>query len=467
MTNILCLAVLLVILAGVPVAAASTIRIELDGLEVPTTVDAAPRITSGRTLVPLRALAEALGGQVEYDDASRTAVIYHGAITISFPLDKEVMYINDETISLDVAAQAFNGRTFLPARFLANAMGASVDWSEQTKTVIVRTQPQGRELSASYALESAAQFQVYGHHINRAMARWAKLELKNDVVALKPDLPPSYEIVASDWAPSRDVHLSLQIFCNDMRILRPLLEGEKTGRENLAQEIVDLALTLGFTGVNLDLEGITQSNLEASFTELVSIVADKCREHGLHLSAHLPAKTGDIRDGVYNYEAYNYRLLSTHLDQVIIMAHDYVTETDKSGPHAPLGWVERVLRFALLEGVPKEKLLLHISLHGLNWPKYGSGRVYNPALSTFTAEWLRERGLEGIPYNEAQGMGYVEYTSPDAGERILWTETTESIAAKVALVERYNLLGVSFWRLGYASSALFEPGGPFAGFKLP
>lgn len=467
MIRTFCLGVLLVLLATVPVSATSTIRLELDGLELLTSVDSAPRMMTGRTLVPLRALAEALGGQVDYDDETRTAIIYHGVTTIRFPLDEKFMYINDQATILDVAAQAFDGRTFIPSRDLAEALGASVGWNEQTHTVIVRTPPQERELSASYAVESAAQFQIYGHHLNRAMARWAELQLKDNLVALKPTLPLGHEIVASDWAPNRGVHLSLQVFCNDMRILRPLLEGEKTGRENLAQEIVDFALTLGFTGVNLDLEGITQSNLEASFTELVSIISDMCREHGLHLSAHLPPKTGDSRDGVYNYEAYNYRLLSSHLDQVIIMAHDYVTETDKSGPHAPLGWVERVLRFALLEGIPKEKLLLHISLHGLNWPKDGSGSVHSPALSTFTDEWLSERGLEGIPYNETQGMGYVEYTSPVSGERILWTEITDSIAAKVALVEKYNLLGVSFWRLGYANPGLFEPGGPFSGFRVP
>lgn len=462
--RIFCLVVLLVMLAVAP-AAASTIRIELDGLEVATSADAVPRIINGRTLVPLRALAQALGGEVDYDDVSRTAIISYEGSTVLFPLDIQVMHINNQVIALDVAAQAVNGRAFLPARYLAQALGASVDWDEQTQTVIVRTPPQERELSASYALESATQFQSYGQHINRAMARWAELELRNSVVTLKPTLPPGYEIVASDWAPNRGVHLSLQVFCSDMRILRPLLEGEKTGREALAQEIVDLALTLGFTGVNLDLEGITQSNLQEAFTELVSIIANKCREHGLHLSAHLPPKTSNGRDGVYNYEAYNYRALSTHLDQVIIMAHDFVMPSGTPGPHAPLEWVEQVLRFALLEGVPKEKLVLHISLHGVNWPKEGTGFIQG--LSTFTEEWLGERGLKEIPYCVPEGMGYVEYTSPEAGERILWTETTESIAAKVALVEKYNLLGVSFWRLGYANPGLFGPSGPFAGFRLP
>ena len=372
------------------------------------------------------------------------------------------MYIGDQAIPLDVAAQAFSGRTFIPARDLAEAVGASVDWNEQTKTVIVRTPPQERELSASYYGQSAAQFQVYGQHIHRAMARWAELELKDEVIALKPMLPPGYEILAKEWAPSRGVHLSLQVFCADIRILMPLLHGDKTGRENLAQEIVEFALAYGFSGVNLDLEVLTEPDLQDGFTELVSIISDKCREHELHLSAHVPAKTH-----ADNYITYNYYVLSSYLDQLIIMAHDRVIQSDNPGPHAPLRWVERVLRFALLEGVPKEKLVLQVSLHGLNWPKGVAEAGIIQDIARFTDEWLSERGLEGIPYNEAEGMGYLEYTSPDDGERILWTETVESIAAKVALVEKYNLLGVSFWRLGYAPPALFEPGGPFADFRLP
>jgi|GEM_PF-4834735 len=462
MTRIFCLGALLVVLATVPISATSTIRIELDGLEVLTSVDSVPRMMSGRTLVPLRALAEALGGQVDYDDGTRTAIIYHGITTIGFPLDKKRMYIDEQEIILDVAAQALNGRTFIPARYLAEAVGAAVDWNEQTQTVIVRTPAQERKLSASYDSASAIQFQAYGEYIHRAMPRWTNLQLTNNVITLKPTLPPGYEIVASDWAPSRGVHLSLQVFCDDMRILRPLLEGDRAGRESLAQEIVDFALALGFSGVNLDLESINLSRLQDSLTEFVAILADKCREQQLHLSAHVPAKTSGQDHGAYNYQT-----LSPHLDEVIVMAHDFVIASDNPGPHAPLWWVEQVLRFALREGIPKEKLVLNISLHGLNWRKEVSERAIIQELARFTEEWLVERGLEAIPYNEAQGMGYVEYTSPDAGQRILWTETTESIAAKVALVEKYNLLGVSFWRLGYAHPGLFEPSGPFTGFRVP
>lgn len=461
MKRILLIAALLVALFAIPAFADVDISIELDGLKVITPVDAGPRLVNGRVLVPLRYLATALGGDVDYDEQTRTALIFFNSSLVRFPLDKNLMYINQDTIAIDVAAQAFSGRTYIPARYLAEAVGASVDWDELAHTVLVRTEAQERELIACYALGSAQQFQSFGQHVHRAMVRWAELALVGDTVALKPTLPPSYEIVAAEWAPERGVELSLQVFCDRLNILSVLLQSPLQVREEVAQSIVDLALELGFSGVNLDLEGITQSHLKDAFTEFVTLVSLKSREQQLHVSAYVHPKTT-----VTDYGAYDYKALAEVLDQVIVMAHDLVITSNPPAPPAPLKWVEQVIRFALTDGgVPKEKLILGVSLYSLNWPKHTSERALSQGMLTFSEEWLASRGLVAIPYNETHGMGYLEYTSPADGERILWAETLESMAAKAALVDKYNLAGLSFWRLGGAHPDLFLPSGPFGSFK--
>jgi len=78
---------------------------------------------------------------------------------------------------------------------------------------------------------------------------------------------------------------------------------------------------------------------------------------------------------------------------------------------------------------------------------------------------LGERGIDAIPLDTVQGMGHLEYLSPSDGERVLWTETAESIALKVSLLEKYNILGMSIWRLGAIPAQFFKPSGPLYHFK--
>lgn len=464
MHRFLLLFIIMLVVISTPALATSPageINIELDGLILPVSADSLPRAINGRTLVPLRALSEALGGTVAYDDITRTASVTRDNTLLTFPLDIPVMTINGEAKVIDVAAQAFGGRAFIPARYLAEALGSTVGWNEPSRTVIIQTIPINRELIGCYALESAKGFQTYGENLHRAMVQWATLELKDEQVALRASLPPGYEILATEWAVTRGVDLSLQVFSEDTALLTLLLTGTTESRLQVAQSIIDLTVELGFSGVNLDLEGIMQTSLQEGLNNFVTILSALCKEQSLHFSAYVPPK---LR--LTDYAAYNFEFLAGQVDQLIIMAHDLVRPWNEPGPPAPLSWVERVLQFALQTGkVPKDKLVLGVSLHGVNWPKELPGTVYQQALSTFTPEWLAERGLTHIPLDHTQGMGYLEYLSPNDGTRVLWTETVESIAAKVALLNKYNIAGVSFWRLGAASPELFETDGPFSGFR--
>ncbi|MBQ4110139.1 MAG: hypothetical protein IJC74_04580 [Clostridia bacterium] len=101
--------------------------------------DYAPFIQNGRTLVPIRAIAEALGSNVEWNESTQTAVIQRGLETAVFQIDKNKVFAK-ETIYLDVAAQVVNNRTYIPVRALSEIFGASVKWDEATNTVIINTE---------------------------------------------------------------------------------------------------------------------------------------------------------------------------------------------------------------------------------------------------------------------------------------------------------------------------------------
>ncbi len=97
--------------------------------------DQPPIVVNGRTLVPVRAVVEAMNGQVEWNDISQTVTLSCGSNKILLTIDSTTAYLNGNSVSLDVAPQIINGRTLLPIRFVAESFGYVVDWVEETKTV--------------------------------------------------------------------------------------------------------------------------------------------------------------------------------------------------------------------------------------------------------------------------------------------------------------------------------------------
>lgn len=94
--------------------------------------DATPVIRNDRTLVPIRIITEALGGKVDWNGATKE-------VTLSIN-DKEIKMTIGKTLEkYGVAPVIIDGRTFVPVRFVADELGAEVAWDEATKTVTIKT----------------------------------------------------------------------------------------------------------------------------------------------------------------------------------------------------------------------------------------------------------------------------------------------------------------------------------------
>lgn len=105
-------------------------------------LDVAPMIQEGRTLLPVRFVAEyAAGGAVVWDDASRTVEITTATADVTMKIGESVMYVNGKTVALDVPACIMNGRTMLPLRSVVEAVGKYVYWDEANKIVMIGSFP--------------------------------------------------------------------------------------------------------------------------------------------------------------------------------------------------------------------------------------------------------------------------------------------------------------------------------------
>lgn len=117
------------------VADENSIYVILDGNQIEFDVE--PMLIGGRTMVPLRAIFEALGATVLWDEATRTVSAYNEAYYVKATIDKQDMYVNGQVRQMDIAPMIIEGRTLVPARFVAEAFNCQVDWDGAKKTVFI------------------------------------------------------------------------------------------------------------------------------------------------------------------------------------------------------------------------------------------------------------------------------------------------------------------------------------------
>lgn len=98
------------------------------------TLDAAPVIRNSRTMLPVRFVAENLGATVGWDGATSTVTVQSENVSMEIKIGASVAKVNGEEIALDAPAFIENSRTYLPVRFVAERLGASVNWDGITGT---------------------------------------------------------------------------------------------------------------------------------------------------------------------------------------------------------------------------------------------------------------------------------------------------------------------------------------------
>ena len=114
---------------------ANTIPVFVDGIQI--SFDQQPIIQEDRTLVPLRGVFEALGATVYWNNDTRSVTAYKDGTTVELAIGSSTMYVNGQPRYLDVAGQIINDRTMVPLRAISEAFGAIVYWDNDTRTVRV------------------------------------------------------------------------------------------------------------------------------------------------------------------------------------------------------------------------------------------------------------------------------------------------------------------------------------------
>lgn len=157
----------------------SQVSMVIDGKE--PAFEQPPVIRNGNTLAPVRAVLEAMGAKVSWDDETRTVTAQRGSTTITMKIGQNFMMKGNEKVNLEEPAQLVGNYTMIPARAAGEAFGGAVSWDAKTRTVTVTNSV---NKSASTATSIPTSISVMKEKLG--FAKWIKsvaISIKDKVTA--------------------------------------------------------------------------------------------------------------------------------------------------------------------------------------------------------------------------------------------------------------------------------------------
>jgi len=216
--------------------------------------------------------------------------------------------------------------------------------------------------------------------------------------------------------------------------------------ENLQDLLINNVLQIleekGYVGLDVDFEYLYPEDRE-NYNNFLEKISDVLKPAGYSLSTAIAPKTSAEQEGLL-YEAHDYYAHGQLADEVILMTYEWGYLYGPPRAVAPIDEVEKVLAYAVTE-IPPEKILMGIPNYGYDWTlPYVEGTAAAVISNVEAIEIARENNAE-IQYDETSQAPYFTYYDKEQQEHIVWFEDARSIQAKLELVNKYGLGGISYW----------------------
>lgn len=382
---------------GIPstYAATNQVKIVLDGYSLPFPV--APVVISGTTMVPFRAISEALGIEVQWNQKLKkitaTKLTDQGSKVVELTMGNKTAKVNGQNTALTLAPRTISNTTMIPLSFFSQQFGAAVGWNQATKTVSITSPREEMYTLGFYALRSYDEIK-YLPSLDSAAFGWGRIDREGNFTTTGDEYkwPSSLGDITGETivqeAQSVGTAPSFMVYALDGQLeLTKNLENKQLQAKTI-DGIVTTAVEKGFKGITIDFEGLgltgDSAKVKSDYNAFVKAIATRAHSEGLTLTVVLHPINS-------SYKGYDYKTLGNLADELVIMAYAF---EDEKGPE-PIAKVDEAIRLALKE-TSKDKLLLGIS-----------------------------RG----------------------------SEDAASINSKIGLAKRYDLKGIALWRLGIIGPA--------------
>ncbi|MGR6543714.1 stalk domain-containing protein [Paenibacillus tundrae] len=376
------------------ISAAPAITVKLDNIALK--FDAAPRIEKGVTYVPFRTVGESLGIGIEWNSKTQTVKAVgkvKGQTTeVLLQVGSSTATVNGKKVKLAAAPVQREGRVLIPLSSFSSQFGVGVKWDQSTRTVSLVSPQREMHLRAFYAVRAFHEIDLVST-MNSVVFGWSRIDREGQFTlqgdeynfpAAAGDITPQ-SIVAD--AADQDIKPYLMVYALDGNGELTKVLSDSNLRKKSIEGISTAVVENGFGGVVLDFEGLGFKLDPVQQQKLLNNYVKELRASlGADISLSLAVPPLNSA-----YKGYDYKTLAATADDLIIMAYQFnPVGTDAQVPE-PNSLVQKAIELALQAGVPKEKLLLGISLN---------------------------------------------------------SETPSSVDDKLGLAKRYDLKGAAFWRLG-------------------
>lgn len=409
------------------------------------------KIVSGRTMLPVRYIVEdpAVNGEALWEPNGRKVTINCGNNEFVFVIGSYTALVNGQQINLDAAPFIYQGRTYLPVRFFAEQMGATVGWKAREHMVLINFDQDPRVMGYFYY---GTPDELDHGSLTDVIFRWLETDGEGNIFYEYWNNGSGSErrqaVLDRAHQNGLKTHASVMLMgwnAAGREKLHSLLSSTQN-RQRLIDNLTAHAAQFGYDGINIDLEGIPTQDRD-NFSLFMSELSRALHANNLTLSVAAPAKVA----GSTWHAGFDYPAVGRAVDYLIIMAYDYTTS--KPGASAPIDWVEDVASYAL-SCVPRDKVILGLGTYGRDWnlTQGSKNTFYQSNLEELlSSSFQRALGFDRVSYTP-----YIDYLDQNGQQHRVWYENDLSLGEKYAVAVENNLPGVSFWRLTGAFSDFFR-----------
>ena len=228
----------------------------------------------------------------------------------------------------------------------------------------------------------------------------------------------------------------------DSDIAHAVLTNEQV-QNTLIENVVN-NLAQGYTGLVIDFEYIHPQDRE-NYNNFLRKITDRLHSHGYTVATAVAPKTRGNQRGLL-YEAHDYPVHGEVVDFVILMTYEWGYTYGPPQAVAPVNLVEGVVKYAA-SVIPGHKIMIGIPNYGYNWTlPFVQGSAAR-SLSNMAAARLAVAQKVEIHFDTTAQAPFFRYYDNNGRQHEVWFEDARSIQAKLELVRRYKLGGVSYWTI--------------------
>lgn len=285
----------------------------------------------------------------------------------------------------------------------------------------------------------------WGVNLNVVSPKWFTIDSNQEHLLSTVD--PKY----LSWAHSANKQVWPLLGNGSDPVLTNQIIGDESIRKQLVHSISEVMIANQIDGINIDFENMDIKNKQ-NFVDFVAELKSTLSSHNIIVSVDVSREVDDP----YWSGCYDRAALGKIADYIIIMAYEEHWSGSKiPGSVASIPWVENGIQ-SLLEKVPHNKVILAVPFYTRVWINdLYTGELTNENLSIKQMEEIIAFKQSKKQWDSQALQHFVTFTHQSTSQKI-WVEDSSSMKLRRELVEKYNLAGLAFWRMGLETPDIWQ-----------